>query len=148
MYEDYSLWHHSLMTYLQLCTRYPNFRESKEAAISIAPDVSTLPPSALEAALVERALQSHWDSFRVYLMEEGGLLRSAVRAFAGVGAKTRPMDLMLICDDTQVVLKALKKSLKEPSGELSLVRTWSTELTCLIHRRADPPLRSSRLRSS
>lgn len=50
-------------------------------------------------------------------MEEGGLLRSAVRSFAGVGAKIRPMDLMLICDDTQVVLRALKKSLKEPSGE-------------------------------
>lgn len=28
-YDDYSLWHHSLMIYLQLCTRYPTFRESK-----------------------------------------------------------------------------------------------------------------------
>ncbi|ORY72768.1 hypothetical protein BCR35DRAFT_307547 [Leucosporidium creatinivorum] len=117
-YDDYSLWHHSLMTYLQLCTRYPSFRESKDATISIAPDISTLPPSLLESTLIERALQTHWDAFRLYLMEEGGLLRSAVRSFAGVGAKIRPMDLMLICDDTQVVLRALKKSLKEPSERI------------------------------
>lgn len=28
-YDDYSLWHHSLMIYLQLCVRYPSFRDSK-----------------------------------------------------------------------------------------------------------------------
>lgn len=29
VYDAYSLWHHALMCYLQLCVRYPEFRESK-----------------------------------------------------------------------------------------------------------------------
>lgn len=28
-YDDYSLWHHALMCYLQLCVRYPAFKDSK-----------------------------------------------------------------------------------------------------------------------
>lgn len=33
-YDDYALWHHGLMTYLQLCTRYPSFRDSKVRQLS------------------------------------------------------------------------------------------------------------------
>lgn len=133
-YPDYDLWHHCLLTYLQLCTRYPSFRDSppssslapKPFALTLAPDLSSLaatsPNLELEARLVERALQVHWDALRLHLLEEGGLLRRAVKAFAadrasGNKGRIRPLDLMLICDDTQVVLKALKKSLTHPSGE-------------------------------
>ncbi|KDE05008.1 hypothetical protein MVLG_04553 [Microbotryum lychnidis-dioicae p1A1 Lamole] len=110
-YDDYSLWHHALMSYLQLCTRYPSFRDSKPATIDVIPDQSLLPPTLLEISLIERALHVHWENFRQYLLGEGGLLRRAVKAFSGV--KTRPMDLMLICDDANVVMHALKKSQKE-----------------------------------
>ncbi|SCV68768.1 BQ2448_889 [Microbotryum intermedium] len=110
-YDDYSLWHHALMSYLQICTRYPSFRDSKPATIDIIPDQSLLPPTLLEISLIERALHVHWETFRQYLLGEGGLLRRAVKAFSGV--KTRPMDLMLICDDASAVMHALKKSQKE-----------------------------------
>lgn len=133
-YDDYSLWHHCLMIYLQLCTRYPTLRESGTSAsastkpfvLMLAPDLSTLAATApnitLESRLVERALQIHWEFFRLHLLQEGGLLRRAVKAFAvAKGAvRIRPLELMLICDDTQAVLLALKKSSTQPGGKLAL----------------------------
>jgi hypothetical protein len=127
-YDDYSLWHHCLMIYLQLCTRYPSLRESGPASskpfvLVLAPDLSTLaaaaPSVTLEGRLVERALQIHWEFFRLHLLQEGGLLRRAVKAFAATkgAVRIRPLELMLICDDTQAVLLALKKSSTQPSGE-------------------------------
>ncbi|KAK4058213.1 hypothetical protein OIO90_000952 [Microbotryomycetes sp. JL221] len=127
-YDDYSLWHHACLTYLQLCTRYPNFRASKPASIVIEPDLTSLSSTALELKLVEKALQTHWEQFRQHLLSEGGLLRSAVRMFAQNGTNkskmgestmtTKPVDLMLICEDTNAVLKALKKSLQNPSERI------------------------------
>ncbi|KAK4054731.1 hypothetical protein OIV83_000655 [Microbotryomycetes sp. JL201] len=121
-YDDYSLWHHACLTYLQLCTRYPGFQGSKAASIVIEPDLSTLSSSSLELKLVEKQLQTHWETFRQHLLSEGGLLRSAVRMFAESGGKgvkdVRPVDLMLICEDTNAVLKALKRSIEAPSERI------------------------------
>ncbi|GAA5875779.1 hypothetical protein JCM16303_003993 [Sporobolomyces ruberrimus] len=109
-YDDYSLWHHALMCYLQLCVRYPAFKESKEAHIVISPDLPPpLHPTALETSLIDRLLRSHWDYLRLYLLNEhGGLLRSAVRGFEGV--KLSRFDLLSVVGDTIEVIEALKKS--------------------------------------
>ncbi|GAA5922176.1 uncharacterized protein JCM15063_003209 [Sporobolomyces koalae] len=109
-YDDYSLWHHALMTYLQLCVRYPAFRDSKEAQIVISPDLPPpVHPTALETSLIDRLLRSHWDYLRLYLLNEhGGLLRSAVRGFEGV--KLSRFDLLSVVGDTIEVIEALKKS--------------------------------------
>ncbi|GAA6021127.1 hypothetical protein JCM11491_005646 [Sporobolomyces phaffii] len=109
-YDDYSLWHHALMCYLQLCVRYPAFKESKEAHIVISPDLPPpLHPTALETSLIDRLLRSHWDYLRLYLLQEhGGLLRSAVRGFEGV--KLSRFDLLSVVGDTIEVIEALKKS--------------------------------------
>ncbi|GAA5847381.1 hypothetical protein JCM5353_008144 [Sporobolomyces roseus] len=110
VYDDYSLWHHALMCYLQLCVRYPEFRESKNAEIYVAPDLPPpLNPTALERQLIDRLLKNHWDYLRLYLLNEhGGLLRSAVRGFEGV--KLNRFDLLSVVSDTIEVIEALKKS--------------------------------------
>ncbi|GAA5851174.1 hypothetical protein JCM3766R1_005289 [Sporobolomyces carnicolor] len=109
-YDDYSLWHHSLMCYLQLCVRYPAFQESKEAHLDISPDLPPpIEPTRLELSLMDRLLKSHWDYLRLYLLNEhGGLLRSAVRGFEGV--KLTRFDLLSVVGDTIEVIEALKKS--------------------------------------
>ncbi|BGP45038.1 hypothetical protein JCM10450v2_000855 [Rhodotorula kratochvilovae] len=114
-YDEQSLWHHALQTYLQLCVRYPAFRDSKDATITILPDLPPpVHPTALETVLIDRALRDHWEHLRVFLLEEhGGLLRSAVRAFTGV--KLSRFDLLSVCDDTRAVMLALARSKKNPS---------------------------------
>ncbi|GAA5983075.1 hypothetical protein JCM5350_006805 [Sporobolomyces pararoseus] len=109
-YDDYSLWHHALMCYLQLCVRYPAFKDSKEAHIVVSPDLPPpLHPTPLETTLIDRLLRSHWDYLRLYLLNEhGGLLRSAVRGFEGV--KLSRFDLLSVVGDTIEVIEALKKS--------------------------------------
>ncbi|GAA5895489.1 hypothetical protein JCM5296_006780 [Sporobolomyces johnsonii] len=117
-YDDYSLWHHALMCYLQLCVRYPAFRDGKDATIIISPDLPPpVHPTALESSLVDRALHDHWDHLRLYLLNShGGLLRSAVRAFAGV--KLSKVDLLSVCDDTRAVIGALGRSRKNASDRI------------------------------
>ncbi|GAA5919097.1 hypothetical protein JCM1841_005622 [Sporobolomyces salmonicolor] len=117
-YDDYSLWHHALMCYLQLCVRYPAFRDGKDATIVISPDLPPpVHPTALESSLVDRALHDHWDYLRLYLLNShGGLLRSAVRAFAGV--KLSKVDLLSVCDDTRAVIGALGRSRKNASDRI------------------------------
>lgn len=115
-FDDYSLFHHAVMVYLQLCVRYPQFRESKDATITIHPD---LPPplhlTPLETRLVDNALKEHWEHLRLFLLEtHGGLLRSAVRAFTGV--KLSKVDLLSVCDDTKAVMIWLVKNKKNPNG--------------------------------
>ncbi|GAA6056254.1 hypothetical protein JCM3770_007278, partial [Rhodotorula araucariae] len=114
-YDEQSLWHHALQTYLQLCVRYPAFRDGKDATITILPDLPPpVHPTALETVLIDRALRDHWEHLRVFLLEEhGGLLRSAVRAFTGV--KLNRFDLLSVCDDTRAVMLALARSKKNPS---------------------------------
>lgn len=109
-YDDYSLWHHALMCYLQLLIRYPAFKGSKEAHLIISPDLPPpLHPTPLETTLIDRLLRSHWDYLRLYLLNEhGGLLRSAVRGFEGV--KLSKFDLLSVVGDTIEVIEALKKS--------------------------------------
>ncbi|GAA5896225.1 uncharacterized protein JCM6883_006840 [Sporobolomyces salmoneus] len=109
-YDDYSLWHHALMCYLQLCVRYPAFKESKEAHLIISPDLPPpISPTPLETSLIDRLLRSHWDYLRLYLLSShGGLLRSAVRGFEGV--KLSRFDLLSVVGDTIEVIEALKKS--------------------------------------
>ncbi|GAA6059596.1 hypothetical protein JCM10212_005095 [Sporobolomyces blumeae] len=109
-FDDYSLWHHALMCYLQLCVRYPSFQESKDAHIVVAPDLPPpVHPTPLETSLIDRLLKSHWDYLRLYLLNEhGGLLRSAVRGFEGV--RLSKYDLLSVVGDTMEVIEALKKS--------------------------------------
>ncbi|GAA6010391.1 hypothetical protein JCM10207_005206 [Rhodosporidiobolus poonsookiae] len=117
-YDDYSLFHHGVMMYLQLCVRYPQFREGKEATVTIVPDVPPpVHPTPLETQLLDRALLAHWDDLRLFLLHEhGGLLRSAVRAFAGV--KLSKMDLLSVCDDTKAVKDGLKKNKSNPNDRI------------------------------
>ncbi|GAA5939920.1 hypothetical protein JCM3775_007150 [Rhodotorula graminis] len=114
-YDEQSLWHHALQTYLQLCVRYPPFREGKDAKITILPDLPPpVHPTPLETLLIDRALHDHWEHLRVFLLDShGGLLRSAVRAFNGV--KLSKFDLLSVCDDTRAVMLALDRSKKNPS---------------------------------
>ncbi|TKA51485.1 hypothetical protein B0A53_05540 [Rhodotorula sp. CCFEE 5036] len=109
-YDDQSLWHHAVQTYLQLCVRYPELTEGKEATITILPDLPPpVHPTALETLLIDRALHSHWDALRQFLLDaHGGLLRSAVRSFSGV--RLTKFDLLSVCDDTMAVITALGKS--------------------------------------
>ncbi|GAA5979894.1 hypothetical protein JCM10908_001455 [Rhodotorula pacifica] len=109
-YDEQSLWHHAVQTYLQLCVRYPELTEGKEATITIFPDLPPpVHPTALETLLIDRALHSHWDALRLFLLDShGGLLRSAVRSFSGV--RLTKFDLLSVCDDTMAVIKALGKS--------------------------------------
>ncbi|GAA5911961.1 hypothetical protein JCM6882_004726 [Rhodosporidiobolus microsporus] len=117
-YDGYSLFHHAVMVYLQLCVRYPGFREGKEATIHILPDLPPpVHPTPLETLLIDRALHSHWDNLRLFLLDShGGLLRSAVRAFAGV--KLSKVDLLSVCDDTWAVIEALKKNKKNSNDRI------------------------------
>ncbi|GAA5839587.1 hypothetical protein JCM11251_003553 [Rhodosporidiobolus azoricus] len=117
-YDDYSLFHHAVMVYLQLCVRYPGFREGKDATIHILPDLPPpVHPTPLETLLIDRALHSHWDNLRLFLLDShGGLLRSAVRAFAGV--KLSKVDLLSVCDDTWAVIEALKKNKKNSNDRI------------------------------
>lgn len=65
--------------------------------------------------LIDRALHAHWDFLRLFLLSShGGLLRSAVRSFAGV--KLSKIDLLSVCDDTKAVIEALGKSKKSKNG--------------------------------
>ncbi|GAA5880705.1 hypothetical protein JCM3774_002800 [Rhodotorula dairenensis] len=109
-YDEQSLWHHAVQTYLQLCVRYPELTEGKEATITILPDLPPpVHPTALETLLIDRALHAHWDALRVFLLDQhGGLLRSAVRSFSGV--RLTKFDLLSVCDDTMAVVTALGKS--------------------------------------
>lgn len=149
-YDDQSLWHHAVQTYLQLCVRYPELTEGKvrsffpfffsrralcslarecapcrvaqEATITILPDLPPpVHPTALETLLIDRALHSHWDALRQFLLDaHGGLLRSAVRSFSGV--RLTKFDLLSVCDDTMAVITALGKSRTSRKGEsLSLL---------------------------
>ncbi|GAA5853378.1 hypothetical protein JCM8547_002433 [Rhodosporidiobolus lusitaniae] len=117
-FDDYSLFHHAVMVYLQLCVRYPQFREGKDATIVIHPDLPPpVHPTPLESLLVDRALHAHWDDLRLFLLNEhGGLLRSAVRAFSGV--KLSKVDLLSVCDDTKAVMVALGKNKKNPNDRI------------------------------
>jgi len=51
-YDEQSLWHHALQTYLQLCVRYPPFREGK---VRPRPAPSTRPP--LSVSVSEQKMQ-------------------------------------------------------------------------------------------
>ncbi|GJN91877.1 hypothetical protein Rhopal_004902-T1 [Rhodotorula paludigena] len=115
-YDDASLWHHALQTYLQLCVRYPAFRDGKDATITILPDLPPpVHPTPLETILIDRALHDHWEHLRVFLLQDhGGLLRSAVRSFTGV--KLSKVDLLSVCDDTKAVMLALARNKKNPNG--------------------------------
>ncbi|GAA6046450.1 hypothetical protein RTBOTA2_000759 [Rhodotorula toruloides] len=117
-YDDGSLYHHAVQTYLQLCVRYPSFREGKDATITILPDLPPpVHPTPLETLLIDRALHAHWDFLRLFLLSShGGLLRSAVRSFAGV--KLSKVDLLSVCDDTKAVLEALEKSKKSKNDRI------------------------------
>ncbi|GAA6000340.1 uncharacterized protein JCM10292_001466 [Rhodotorula paludigena] len=114
-YDDASLWHHALQTYLQLCVRYPAFRDGKDATITILPDLPPpVHPTPLETILIDRALHDHWEHLRVFLLQDhGGLLRSAVRSFTGV--KLSKVDLLSVCDDTKAVMLALARNKKNPN---------------------------------
>lgn len=113
-YSDYDLWHHSVMTFLQLSTRYPAFGRSQPAVLDIMPSTAPVPsldtetPSFshathshldLHSHLLERALRVHWEDFRTALAERGGLLRSAVKTFSTHKKAATPIRLLAICDD-------------------------------------------------
>ncbi|GAA6040766.1 hypothetical protein JCM8097_003287 [Rhodosporidiobolus ruineniae] len=117
-YDDASLAHHAIMVYLQLCVRYPHFREGKEATVAILPDLPPpVHPTPLETLLIDRALHDHWEALRLFLLDEhGGLLRSAVRSFGGV--KLSKIDLLSVCDDTKAVMVALGKNKKNPNDRI------------------------------
>lgn len=142
-YDESSLWHHAVQTYLQLCVRYPELSEGKEATVVLLPDLPPpAHPTALEAALIDRALHTHWESLRVFLLAaHGGLLRSAVRSFGGVKMST--FDLLCVCDDTRAVLDALGKSRKSRSGKLTAEPSFRSPLSLPLTflRRGVPALR-------
>ena len=89
----------------------------QEATITILPDLPPpVHPTALETLLIDRALHSHWDALRQFLLDaHGGLLRSAVRSFSGV--RLTKFDLLSVCDDTMAVITALGKSRTSRKGE-------------------------------
>ncbi|GAA5974002.1 hypothetical protein JCM11641_008205 [Rhodosporidiobolus odoratus] len=117
-YDDFSLFHHAVMVYLQLFSRYPQLRDGKDATINILPDLPPpVHPTPLESRLIDSALRDHWEFLRLFLLEEhGGLLRSAVRAFAGV--KLSKVDLLSVCDDTKAVIRALGRNKKNPNDRI------------------------------
>ncbi|BGP13031.1 hypothetical protein JCM10213v2_000950 [Rhodosporidiobolus nylandii] len=117
-FDDASVFHHAVMIYLQLAVRYPQFKSGKEATVVILPDLPPpVHPTPLETLLIDRALHSHWEYLRLFLLEQhGGLLRSAVRAFSGV--KLSKFDLLSVCDDTTAVIGALARNKKNPNDRI------------------------------